>query len=184
MGAMVRLYSAVSLDGFIATPEGGVEWLAPFDDQDLGYADFYARVGLLVMGRATYEQTLSFGPWPYTDKPCWVLTSRPLDGDIPNGVARWQGDIPGLMRRAREHDDGDTWVVGGARTIALFLTHGRVDQIDMFVVPTWLGQGLPLFPEVAPRLLPTLVRSQQYAGGVVQLTYRTRSPFDVIPASG
>lgn len=181
---MIRLYVAVTLDGFLASPDGGVEWLAPFDDQDFGYAAFYERVGLLIMGRETYDQTLSFGPWPYGARTCRVLTSRPLGRDAPPGVARWDGNTAGLIRAARGHDDGDVWVVGGARTIGLFLRHGVVDQIDMFVMPVWLGRGLRLFPETPPRLLPTLVRTQKHASGVVQLTYRTRPPFTVTAAPG
>jgi len=175
MVSPVRIYAAVSLDGFIATPDGGVEWLAPFDDQDFGYAAFFERVGMLVMGRATYDQTRSLGEWPYQDKPCRVITSRPLDAPPP-GVAAWDGNIGGLIRRARNHDHGDTWVVGGARTLALFLHNGAIDQVDMFVLPVWLGQGLPLFPSVPARLSPTLIRSQKHTSGVVQLTYRTRKP--------
>jgi dihydrofolate reductase len=179
MVASVRLYVAVSLDGFIASPDGGVDWLAPFEDQDLGYGSFFDEVGLLIMGRTTYDQTVSLGPWPYGDKPCRVVSRRPLTGTVPPGVRRWEDDIPSLITRARDHDDGDTWVVGGARTIALFLHHGCVDQIDMFVIPVWLGLGRPLFPDVPSRLSPTLARVRQHGGGVAQLTYRMRQPFDV-----
>jgi dihydrofolate reductase len=182
MVASIRLYVAVSLDGFIATTDGGVEWLAPFDDQDFGYAAFYEQVGMLIMGRATYDQTISFGPWPYGAKRCRVLTSRPMGGGLPAGVSRWEDDIPSLIRRARSHGAGDTWVVGGARTIGLFLRHGAIDQIDMFVMPVWLGRGLRLFPETPARLMPTLQRAQKHPSGVVQLTYRTRVPFTIGPA--
>jgi dihydrofolate reductase len=185
MVAPVRLYVAVSLDGFIAAPDGGVDWLAAFDDQDFGYAAFYERVGLMIMGRETYDQTLSFGDWPYHGKPCRIVTSRPFDDPPPRGVAAWQGDAGALVRRAKDHDDGDTWVVGGARTIALFLHRGAVDQIDMFVMPIWLGQGVPLFPEMPARLSPSLIRAQKHASGVVQLTYGLRRPMvDRVVADG
>lgn len=177
MVATIRFYVATSLDGFIATPDGGVDWLTPFDDQDFGYAAFFENVGLLVMGRATYEQTLSFGPWPYGHKRCHVLSRRPLY-DIPSdGVSRWDRDVPDLVRHARAHDDGDTWVVGGAALFTLFLRHGAVDQIDLFVMPLWLGQGLRLWPEAPPRLMPSLSRTLKHPCGVVQLTYRLRRPF-------
>lgn len=176
MVASVRLYVAVSLDGFIATRDGSVDWLAPFDDQDFGYAAFFQRVGLMILGRASYEQTLSFGTWPYQGKSCLVVTSRPLDGSAPPGVVAWEGDAAALVRRARKHEDGDTWVVGGARTIDLFLRMGAVDQIDMFVMPILLGQGLPLFPAHPPRLSPCLARVQKHASGVVQMTYGMRQP--------
>lgn len=175
---------AVSLDGFIATPDGGVDWLAPFDDQDFGYAEFYERVGLLVMGRATYDQTLSFGPWPYRDKPCWILTGRPLDQTSPDGVSAWTGgDVGALARRARAHRDGDVWIVGGAATVAQALAAGAVDQMDLFIMPVCLGRGLPLFPGTPPRLMFNLARTVNHPSGVAQLTYRLRPPPHVVPES-
>ncbi len=185
MVASLRLYMAVSLDGFIATPDGGVEWLAPFDDQDFGYAEFYDRVGLLVMGRATYDQTLSFGPWPYDGKPCWVLTGRALDsGTTPDGVGAWTGgDTTALARRARAHRGGDVWIVGGAATVARFLTVGALDQMDLFIMPVCLGRGLPLFPPTPPRLMPSLARVINHPSGVAQLTYRMNPPPHIVPGA-
>ncbi len=63
----VVYYVAMSLDGCIATADGGVEWLAPFESggEDRGYVDFYSSIDSLLMGSRTYEQILSFGDWPY-----------------------------------------------------------------------------------------------------------------------
>jgi dihydrofolate reductase len=61
----VVYYVAASLDGFIATPDGGVGWLEPFEGEDYGYAAFYASGDALLMGRRTFEKTLALGPWPY-----------------------------------------------------------------------------------------------------------------------
>lgn len=59
----VVLFIASSLDGYIATASGDVDWL--FTDQDYGYIDFFALVDTVLMGRRTYEQILSFGEYPY-----------------------------------------------------------------------------------------------------------------------
>lgn len=182
MVASLRLYMAVSLDGFIATPDGDIDWLAPFDDQDFGYASFFERVGLLVMGRATFDQILTFGPWPYGGRPCWVMSGRPLPEDAPDDVASCADhDAGAIAARARAQVEGDVWIVGGAHTVAQFLRAGAVDQIDIFVMPVWLGRGLPLFPASPPPLMPTLARSVTHPAGVAQLTYRVRRPPHVVP---
>lgn len=66
-------YVAASLDGFIATPDGGIEWLKPFEggEEDYGYGAFYASVEAVLLGRVTYEKSLEFPEWPYAGKPYW-----------------------------------------------------------------------------------------------------------------
>ena len=72
----IFIYIAVSLDNFIATPDGGLDWLYAIpnpEQSDYGFADFIQRVDALVMGRKTFETVLSFDPWPY-QKPVFVLS--------------------------------------------------------------------------------------------------------------
>ena len=77
----VIYYVATSLDSYIATPDGGVDWLAPFQsgEEDYGYAASYASVDALLIGSQTCAQFLSFGSWPYKGKPCWLFSRRVLD---------------------------------------------------------------------------------------------------------
>ncbi len=69
-----RLYMAISLDGFIASPDGGVKWLEPYDPYSVGFGEFLTGIGSVVMGRKSFEQMLSFGPWPYEGKRTVVMT--------------------------------------------------------------------------------------------------------------
>lgn len=87
--AEVVYYVAASVDGYIATADGAVDWLSPFHaaGEDHGYADLLASLGGIVMGRRTYDQVRGFGPWPYTGLDCRVVTSRPLS-DAPERVPR------------------------------------------------------------------------------------------------
>lgn len=103
-------YVAASLDGFIATPDGGIEWLQPFENtgEDYGYAQFYASVEAVLMGRKTYEQCLQFPEWPYAGKPYWMFSRS--NGNTPTNVVaemRSRG-----IRRA--------WLVGGGKLAAAF----------------------------------------------------------------
>lgn len=83
------VYIATSLDGFIARPNGEIDWLSAAEDEkseeDYGYQEFMASVDYLVLGRNTYEKVLGFGAWPYAGKQVVVLSSRPLE--IPENLA-------------------------------------------------------------------------------------------------
>ena len=76
-------YVAVSVDGFIADRDGGVGWLDAYSSPELGYDAFLAQVGAVVIGRSTYEQMLTFGPWPYEGRDGLIVTSRPLPSQTP-----------------------------------------------------------------------------------------------------
>lgn len=68
----VRYYVASSLDGYIARTDGSIGWL--FHDADYGYAAFYSTVDTVVMGRTTYELSLSFGAYPFSGKKAYVFS--------------------------------------------------------------------------------------------------------------
>ena len=90
------VFIATSVDGFIARPDDGLDWLTgqPDDEltgehdpaQDFGYGEFFAGVDALVMGRGTFDVVQGFvGDWPYGDKPVYVWTSHPDDIEPPAG---------------------------------------------------------------------------------------------------
>ncbi|NKB44752.1 MAG: dihydrofolate reductase [Alphaproteobacteria bacterium] len=165
----IRLYIAASVDGFIATPDGRVAWLDRFK-ADYGYEDFIAEVGTVVLGRKTYVQTKSFGPWPYEGKRAYVLSRTGTN--TTHGNAKLVNDVGKLIPRLKMLEDGDVWVVGGGIAQRHFLDAGAVDQLDLFVMPVVLGDGVQLFPGKATFDAMTLVDNQTYADGVVRLTYR------------
>lgn len=171
----VRIYAAVSADGYIADAAGGVGWLEGFDAASAGIDAFLAQVGTIVMGRASFDQALGFpGPWPYAGKRVVVLTSRPLPGRVPEGVEAASGD-PARLDLAR--GPGDVWLFGGARVFRDFLDAGRVDSVELYVVPVLLGDGIPLLERRAGR--PTslrLVRTRPFPNGLVELVYALDRP--------
>lgn len=163
-------YIAASLDGFIATADGSVSWLEAFQATDYGYAEFFAGIGTLVMGRATYDQVLAFGPWPYAGKRCLVL-SRGGIAQPPAGVEAWKGDAASLAAHLATLPER-IWVVGGGRLIAGLLAEGAIAEFDLFTMPVLLGRGIPLFagghpPAQTLRLLET----RAWPNGVVRLRY-------------
>ena len=179
----ISLYIAVSLDGFIADAGGGVGWLPAGDGDgdggdDCGYADFYAAVSALVMGRRTYDQVRGFGDWPYPGKPVYVFSTRRPDEATPAGVRFVQTTAADFVRTvAPQHADGTLWLVGGANLADQFRTAGLIDEYRVFVIPVILGRGIPLFGGDADGVgvgNPTPLRlaaTETYGGGIVMLRY-------------
>jgi dihydrofolate reductase len=175
----VILYVASSVDGYIARPDGAVDWLDAIAEpaggtgEDYGYGEFIAGVGVVLMGRITYEQILSFGvDYPYPDAAGYVF-SRTRAGEQDDNVRFVDGgDIAGLVARLKAEQDKNLWLVGGGQLVREFLRLDLIDRIELFILPIILGAGIPLFPPDTPTLSLTLTNCQSYDTGLVRLTYR------------
>lgn len=170
-GARFRVYIAASVDGYIATPDGGVDWLGAFEGENYGYDAFFASIDTIVMGRASFDQVLGLGKWPYPGKPSIVLTHRePPRADIPD-LHFMKGNIGPLADEILARARGDVWIMGGADTIRAFLEAGRVDTMEIFTMPVLLGRGIPLFLETDTARSLKLVESHTLSKGVVRNIY-------------
>ncbi len=172
----VVLYIACTLDGYIATPDGGVEWLSAveIEGEDYGYRAFLDSVDALIMGSRTYEQIQSFGEWPYEDKLCWVMSRRVLRQAMPTVHVSHEA-VEDLLKRLQNQGLDRVWLVGGSALVNMFERAGCIDEYIISVVPQLLGEGLPLFTPGRPQRTLRLVDSRQYPGGLVQLHYRTET---------
>lgn len=168
----VIYYVASSLDGYIATSDGAVEWLAPFEasGEDYGYRAFYASVDAVLLGSRTYEQALTFGEWPYADKPSWVFSHRPLE---PAG-----GDVVVTDRDPREvlaaldaMGVARAWLVGGGALAGSFRSAGLITEYIVSIMPVVLGTGVALFGASGPEEHLRLVGSTSFPDGVTQARY-------------
>ena len=178
----IRLYIAASLDGFIAAPDGGVEWLEPFFDADYGFETFIAGIHCAVMGRKTYEQVLEFGDWPYPDHDVWVLSHSPL-ADLPPRTFAWTDSPAGLVRHLEASvDGGDCWLIGGGEMVREFEELRAVEEYEIFIMPVFLGDGIPLFPSPFPEGRLELRDVTAWANGVVRLVYGRTGPDTEEPA--
>lgn len=164
----VRLFVATSLDGCIARRNESVDWL--FTDADYGYADFYASVDTLVLGRNTYDVCLTFEEFPYRGKRVIVL-SRSRSGSDQNGVEYSREEPFDLVHRLRTEPGADIWLVGGGEVVRAFLAANLVDELDIFVHPILLGDGRPLFPAGFPETKLRLAASESFPSGLVRLRY-------------
>ena len=165
-------YVATSLDSYIATPDGGVDWLSAYNtgEEDYGYSAFYQSIDALVEGSRTYEQALGFGEWPHPGKPCWVCTQRPFETKHPE--VRFTPASPAeVVAELRRSNLRRVWLVGGARLAASFRAQGLIDEYIVSVIPTILGSGVALFGSPGPQENLTLVQCKSYPSGLVQLSY-------------
>jgi len=165
-------YVAASLDGFIATSGGGVEWLSPFESpgEDYGYSEFYASVDSLLMGSRTYEQILGFGQWPYPDKPSWVFSRRLNLAARPN-VTITPGKPDEMVSELKARNLKRTWLVGGGELASSFRYRGLIAEYLVSLIPIILGAGVPLFAQPGPRENLMLADSKSFPGGLAQLRY-------------
>jgi dihydrofolate reductase len=168
MGEIV-LFIASSLDGFIAAPDGSVDWL--FTDNDYGYHDFFASVDTVIMGRKTYTQILEFGAYPYEGKKGFVLTRSHVPERDEN-VTFMGENIPDLIDALRQSPGKNIWLVGGGEIIKLFVQHHWIDRIILSIHPVILGDGMPLFlPTKAQPQWLKLQWVETFDSGLVQLSY-------------
>lgn len=172
-----HVFIATSLDGFIARPNGEIDWLPVPQDgdaEDYGYHAFIDGVDAIVMGRHSYEKVLSFGQWPY-NKPVVVLSSRNLQvaPALADRIVVMAGDPSAVVQQCVARGWQSLYVDGGV-TIQRFLAAGLVDRLIVTRVPVLLGEGLPLFGPLPADLPLTHVRTQAYANGLVQSEYRVR----------
>jgi uncharacterized protein YhfF/dihydrofolate reductase len=175
-------YVAASLDGFIATPDGGIAWLAPFEaaGEDYGYAAFYASIDALLLGSRTYEQALTFDPWPYPGKPSWVFSGRPLPAAQPGVIVTAQTprqvaaelEVRGVRR---------AWLVGGGHLADAFRAEGLITEYVVSIIPVILGAGIPLFGAAGLQENLHFVEHKVYSNGVVQLKYSGGPEFRDVP---
>lgn len=171
----VTYYVASSIDGFIATPDGGVGWLDRFNGtgEDYGYSELLASVGALLMGSRTYQQVLTFGPWPYAELPTWVFSGRAI-APAASAVTVTAADPVDLMATLDAAGIDRAWLVGGAALAQAFRGRGLITDYIVSVMPVILGDGIPLFTP-GELLELELVSSEAFASGVVQSHYMPRT---------
>jgi len=161
----IILYIAVSDDGFIADKQGGVAWLDEFSvgPEDHGFYefhDFYNSIDALAIGNNTYEQILTFGPWPYPGKKSYIFSgsnavtgkSKADNSDIELGFY----DVPSFVKKITTQNVQRLWLVGGAELAYSFYKHGYIDECIITVVPKKLNEGIALpAPLLSEKNFPT-----------------------------
>lgn len=179
MRARCSIFIAASLDGFIARPDGRIDWLAAVErpGEDYGYAEFFEAVDTLVIGRKTYDAALGFERWPYSGKRCVVMTRTKLTAR--HGEMFCEGDAVTLVDRLTGEGSRRIYVDGGS-VIQQFIAAGLVSDLVISLVPVLLGDGIPLFARIGRDVRLELTDCRSFASGLVQLCYRVAEPSSVV----
>lgn len=174
------VFIATSLDGFIARRDGSVDWLTadpPPEGEDFGFDEFMSDVDVIVMGRATFEQVLTFPDWPYGDRHVAVLTSRAWEvpEHLRDTVVRLAGEPLEIAERLASEGARRVYVDGGV-TIQRFLAANLVDELTISRLPILLGEGRPLFGALPVERRLTHLATRAFANGLVQSRYAIERP--------
>ncbi len=139
--------------------------------KDHGKTEFYDSVGTIIFGATTYEQSLTFGEWPFTDKKTYVLTDKPLAKPAQGVVEFYSGDVKKLLDQIRAESNQHIWLMGGSYVIADFLEKNLINEMMLFVIPVLLGEGIPLFKSNPQQHALQLIDAIPYPCGIAQLRY-------------
>lgn len=176
-----HVFIATSLDGYIARPSGAIDWLVdgwPEVGHDYGFAEFMKTVDGLVMGRGTFDKVKTFESWLY-NKPVVVMSRTLRERDIPAALAG-KVELSDAEPAQLMHDLGVRgWrraYVDGGKIIQSFLRDGLIEDMVLTRIPILLGEGLPLFGDLAKDMKFAHLKTTAYASGFVQSHYSTIEP--------
>ena len=171
----ISVFIATSLDGFIARPDGALDWLPQDGTEDHGYTDFFSSIDTMLMGRKTYETILGFTPYPYEGKRV-VVCSRTLT-EVPAhliGKLEFSADpLPDLVRRLEAEGTKHIYADGG-QIITALLELGLLNRIVLTRVPVLLGSGIPLFGALSADVILQHIKTKTFSSGLVQSEYEVK----------
>ena len=162
---------AMSVDGFIARPNGDVDWLErPSPKGFYGMEEFFKTIDMMVMGRRTYDIGKKLGG-PLFMFPTTVILSRSLAPDAVPGAVIEKGTPRKLAERWRKQKGKNIWLMGGAEVFGQFLDAGVLDELSIAVIPVLIGTGIPLLDAKRRTHELKLKSTEKYSDGVVRLRY-------------
>ena len=167
----VSVFVGVSVDGFIARPNGDLDWLPEGGGEPHGYDEFIASVDAIVIGRKTFETVLAFEAWPYGAKRVVVLSSRPVDLSAAKGVVEQMGGSPAEIVSRLAASGAHHLYVDGGITVQRFLRAGLIQRLIITRVPVLIGDGIPLFGSLPGDVRLRHVATRHYPSGLVQSEY-------------
>jgi dihydrofolate reductase len=169
----VSVFIGTSVDGFIARPNGDLDFLPVDGGEPHGYNEFIATVDALVIGRKTFETVLAFPTWPYGNKRVVVLSSQPIDFSTVRGgvVEQMAGSPVEIVSKLAARGVRHVYVDGGV-TIQGFLRAGLVQRLVITRVPVLIGEGIPLFGALPRDVRLHHVATQHYPSGLVKSEYQ------------
>lgn len=169
MGRRLRYSVAMSLDAYIAGPQGEYDWITM--DPDIDFGALMSSFDTILLGRKSYEVTRSQpegGAMP--SMQTYVLSRTLRQADCPGVVV--SADAQGVVEKLKGEAGKDIWLFGGGTLFRSLLGLGLVDTVEVAIIPVLLGGGVPLLPEFGNRSELKLVKHRAYEKtGTVALEY-------------
>jgi len=165
---------ATSADGYVARMDGNLDWLTgrPAPKGFYGLPEFSRSVDAKILGRKTFDLSLKMGANFSADNLHYVFSRRPAPASVPPGVQFVTESIRAFASDLRKQSGKNIWMMGGGEIIGSFLDEGAIDEFIVTVVPTFIGEGIPLMAPRHREVSLRLLSSQQFPDGVVQLHYQ------------
>lgn len=184
----LKLQVQTTIDGYMAGPVGGMDWLAgPWTDDINTYVDtLWEAVDCIVLGRKLAEgfiPTWAAGPEGETQEsidqmnntPKVVISNSLAESPWDNAVVAG-GDLTETITKLKAQEGGDLMVCGGGTLVADLIARNLVDELHLFVNPTAIGAGMPVFPDTGANQPFSLIGARTFACGITALHYQPTRP--------
>jgi dihydrofolate reductase len=166
----VVLGLGISLDGYIARPDGAVDFL--FMPKDYSMAPFFATIDTAIMGRKTYDvaRRMGGGDFGGSSMKSYVFSHSQPPGE--HGGVTFVNESPkNFLDELRKCSGKSIWLMGGGELARDFLKEDLVDELYIGIVPILLGEGIPLFPSGFPQREFSLLENKTFSKGLIALKY-------------
>ena len=172
----VIVHIGTSADGYIARPDGDLEWLTsrPKPDGFYGMSAFMKSIDTKLLGRKTYEMSRRLGAKFDSTTRTIVFSRHAPPADAPSGVEFATGAIGPFVSRLRDEPGKDIWLMGGGDLIASLLDERAIDEFVLTMMPVFIGDGIPLIARRHRHTPLDLQSVERFADGAVRVHYRVQ----------
>ena len=167
----IRYAAAMSLDGYIAGPEGQSDWITM--DPEIDFGAMLKEFDSVLVGRRTFEGMAQAGNDSIPGMKFFVFSRTLTPSDYPKVTIVAEKPEEALTSLRRKSGK-DIWLLGGGSLFRSLLNIGFVDTVEVTVIPILLGGGIPLLPPTATRTKLKLTGERVYKSGIVSLFYALR----------